>query len=297
MNIKLYKPSMAITSTMPMSNVELSVFDYIMKKTYDNLKDEVGSITILEVSEISQITNRNIASKERLKELVDNIFKNEYRYNILGKDKSIKAKVKGRFISDVIEYTDNKIGVVLSELLLERIKMMVTGLELKEKEKLEGDEKKKEEIKKEYKNLKLFYTKIETAKYDKIKFYPSRVVYQILEDYNGTEVPEMKIDDFKEMTNTSDKYQKDYSNKVLKKIVSDLKKIGKNIDFEIGRKSRKIDRIKIVYSKSGTKQSERKDMIKRYLEGIEVKYIKDLNKMQKDLLNITLKARGYAQVR
>jgi len=299
MKLTLYKPSVAITTNMKLTAIELDIVDHIMKKTFDQIKEESNPVIDLEVSEISRLTNKAISTKKELIELTNKLYENEYSYNILGKDKSVKAYVKSRFISDLIIYPEEaKIGVVLGGLLLDKINNMVEGLRLQEKDIHMTNLQEKKEIKKKLDNLKLFYSKIDTSKYKDIKFYPSRVIYQLLEDYKMSEIPVMDIENFRSITNTVNKYQSGFKAKVLDKIKEDLITTDKIIDFEIIRKNRKISKIKILKGqKNISKREERKEIINRYLKACNYKYIKDLNKQHRKILNLMLEKANYRKIR
>lgn len=98
----------------------------------------------------------------------------------------------------------------------------------------------------------------------------------------------------------------DFERFVLKKAKEDInkyttlevdytkKKAGrsvKSIEFSIKKKTKKYDK------NEETKFETRKDIIKRSLETFGVKFIKDLDKNQKKLLNITLKKKNFNGVR
>lgn len=225
-NLLVIKPSFIITNTVDFESGELDLFNFFLKIAYKQLEEnhlrDTFTISVKEINDFNPYLN----TRKKIKKYFEDIYNKEFNFNILGKDKSIEANVKSRIITMMQENKNGTLEIAIEPLTVNALRTMVV---------------KKTEINNKI-NLHPYVTLPLTKK---IKFYPSKVIFEICKDYEGYPVPKIDIEDFKQLTNTVDKYKKDYNNKVIKKIESDLKEYIENFQISLIKEGRRNKWVKI----------------------------------------------------
>lgn len=222
MSNTFFKPSLTIATSVPLSSQQLDVYNYLLQQAYLQLQsDEHRTVFIFTVDELKTISNGRLDSRNKIEEFFNDLFDKEFHFNILGKDKSIESKLKSRFISLIEQKKDGTIGLGLEIKTIELLRNMV----LNKRNFLKKDENSKIEFGS--------YTKLNLSDHKKIKFYPAKVAYEVIKDYEGYPVPEIPIDDFKLMTDTVNKYLNNYPSLVIKKTIKIINETFEGINFDI----------------------------------------------------------------
>lgn len=133
----------------------------------------------------------------------------------------------------------------------------------------------------------------------------SKRMFQMLKQYEAIGKRTFTIEFLKTVLNTDYKRFYDLEKNVLKKVKDDInKRTSLKVDYIKNKEGRKIKSVEFSIRKKTSscdktekKFETRKDLIKRSLVTFEVKFIKDLDKNQKKLLNMTLKGKGFNGVR
>lgn len=173
------------------------------------MKEDVFRTTFkLSVEEIKYNCSSRLNSYSKIMEEIKDIYDKEFEINILGKDKSINKKIKTRLIPSIIQDEKTKtIEITLEPLTIGSLRKMIA-----KKKKIDLPENK-------HTNLVVTpYLKLSYSEHRDITFYPAKVVYEIIRDYENIFIPEISIEDFKVITHTTDKYKTSYGSNVLKKI-------------------------------------------------------------------------------
>ncbi|MGL5988221.1 replication initiation protein [Cetobacterium sp.] len=224
----LFKPSLVVTNSVPLTALQLDLFNYFLKKAYSELEKNIfQSRFIFSLEEIRNNCNPRITSYSKLLAEVEDIYNKEFNFNILGKDKSIEQKVKSRFIPTIVQKKDSTVEIMLEPITIDSFRIMIA-----KKQGLDFNETKNEELKVSP------YAKLSYTAHKNLKFYPAKVIYEIIKDYENISVPEIEINNFKIITDTVNKYETSYNSLVLKKAEKLL-----NEEFNIN--------VKIIGVKSG----------------------------------------------
>jgi hypothetical protein len=206
--VDFFKPSLVLSNSVPLTASQLDLFNYFLKAAYLELeKNILQSRFTFSLEEIRKNCNTRITSFPKLLAEVEDIYNKEFTFNILGKDKSIEQKVKSRFIPTIIQKKDSTIEIMLEPLTIDSFRVMIA-----KKQGLDFNETKNNELKVSP------YAKLSYKAHKKLKFYPAKVVYELIKDYENISVPEIEISNFKTITDTVDKYSANYGTMVLKKI-------------------------------------------------------------------------------
>lgn len=205
--IDLFKPSLIVTNSVPLTATQLDLFNYFLKRAYEELEKNIfQSRFSFSLEEIRKNCNSRMTSYPKLLTEVQDIYDKEFEFNILGKDKKIEQKVKSRFIPTMIQKKDSTIEIMIEPLTLESLRIMIA-----KKQGIDFKETKNEELKVSP------YAKLSYKSHKNLKFYPAKVIYEIIKDYEGVTVPEIAIDKFKTITDTTNKYEANFGTMVLKK--------------------------------------------------------------------------------
>ncbi|MGL5356700.1 MAG: replication initiation protein [Cetobacterium sp.] len=283
----LFKPSLIVSNSVPLTASQLDLFNYFLKVAYLELEKNIfQSRFTFSLEEIRKNCNPRITSFPKLLAEVEEIYNKEFNFNILGKDKSVEQKVKSRFIPTILQKKDSKIEIMLEPLTIDSFRIMIA-----KKQGLDFNETKNKELKVSP------YAKLSYKAHKSLKFYPAKVVYELIKDYEGVFVPEIEINNFKTITDTIDKYSGNYGTMVLKKIE---KLLNENFDINVkitGIKSgRNLISVKIesdLNHINGIKlvtKEEVLDEFKEYL--IEGKLDPNMN-YHKTVFNSFLKSKKY----
>jgi plasmid replication initiation protein len=283
--IDLFKPSLIITNNVPLTALQLDLFNYFLKGAYEQLeKNILTGIFEFSIEEIKSNCSSRLNSYNKIYDEIKDIYDKEFEFNILGKDKKIKS-VKSRFIPSIIQNENRYIEITLEPITIEALRMMIAK---KQQIDLHGIPHSKLEISP--------YLSLNYNEHKVIKFYPAKVIYEIIKDYSGFPIPEIEINDFKKITNTVDKYTNGYKTFVLDKIQKTLNDL-----FDLNVKITTIKNGKIAIAiKIESNLNMKTDTEVTYKE-IEIeykKYLKDggLNpnlKYPKATLMSFLKQRNY----
>lgn len=249
-DISLFKPSMTIANSVPLSARQLDFFNYLLKGAYQQLeKNYVLDTFIFSYEEIKKF-NPRLKSVTMIEEFFQEIYDKEFEFNILGKDSTVESNVKSRFITVIKKNsTSETVELGLEPLSISILRKMVMK---KKGIAIPGE---KQEIIENLKNKKQkshSYVYINITK--ELTFYPSKIVYELVHDYKNF-IKEIDINDFKIITNTTDKYKANYTNMVINKIQKDLESLIKDFKIEAIKSGRAIKSIKITSSISNTNNS------------------------------------------
>lgn len=205
--IDLFKPSLIVTNSVPLTATQLDLFNYFLKRAYEELEKNIfQSRFAFSLEEIRKNCNSRMTSYPKLLAEVQDIYDKEFEFNILGKDKKIEQKVKSRFIPTMIQKKDSTIEIMIEPLTLESLRIMIA-----KKQGIDFKETKNEELKVSP------YAKLSYKAHKNLKFYPAKVIYELIKDYEGISIPEIEINNFKIITDTINKYTTSYNSLVLKK--------------------------------------------------------------------------------
>ena len=283
---KIYKPSLLISNSVPLTASQMNVYNYMLKKAFEQLqKNYLTDIFEYSVAEFSKHFSY-LDSIKRVDAFFNELFDKEFNFNLLNKDKTIKSHIKSRFISSIENIGDGRFKVSLEPNSVKAMRIMVAkdqGIDLPLPEKFNS------------------YAHIDLEINNSLTFYPSKVVYEILKDYNGVNIPSIDTKIFQEATNTVDKFKSNYKTNVLNRIERDMASKGIHVEINFkkqGRRNRWVEikrknKTEVIENKTET----RKDIIERALKTFEVKYIKDLDQKQKELLNKTLEIKRLKKVK
>ena len=280
--MKVYKPSMLISNNVPLTSKQLDVYNFLLKEAYSQLeKNYVLDTFEYSVCQLKEHFS-NLDTVNRVNEFFDEIFEKEFNFNLLNKDKTIKAKVKSRFMSSIEDRGNGTFKVSLEPNTINALRLLVM---------------KKKNIELPLNARLNSYAHLEFEDLKDFGFYPSKVVYEILKDYKQINIPLIETKLFKEATHTVNKFNKDYKTKVLKRIETDLAKKNILVSLEFKKSGRLNKWIKITKIKKEEFKKKaapgRRQVVATALKTFGVKYIKELTKEQKSLLNLTLKSKGF----
>lgn len=230
MEFNILKPDIAIAHTAKLDARQLDFINFLFNGAYKQLdQNYVRDTFTFSINEIKKF-NPRLKSKKMIDEFIDDIYDKDFEFNILGKDKSVEANVKSRFITLLKKNGTDSIEVGLEPLTIQALRKMIIK---KKNIQIEG-----------YENLKLnSYAKFVS---NNIKFYPAKVVRELCYSYKNFEVPLIDVDKFKTMTNTVDKYKNDYNRLVIKKIKKLLELEIENFDISLIKEGRKNKWVKIT---------------------------------------------------
>lgn len=233
--VDLFKPSIIVTNNVPLTALQLDLFNYFLKGAYEQLeKNVLTGIFKFAVEEIKDNCSPRLNSYNKIYEEVKEIYDKEFEFNILGKDKST-GTIKSRFIPSIIQNKNNLIEITLEPVTINALRMMIAK---KQQIDLPGMPHSELEVSP--------YLSLSYEEHKNIKFYPAKVVYEIVKDYEGYPIPEINVDDFKKITDTVDKYPTTYASMVLKKIEKILNEnYNINISLTSIKQGRVITSIKI----------------------------------------------------
>ena len=258
-DISLFKPSITIANSVPLSARQLDFFNFLLKGAYEQLeKNYVLDTFIFSYEDIKKF-NPRLKSIAMIEEFFQEIYDKDFEFNILGKDSTIESKVKSRFIT-VIKKNNTTETV---ELGLEPLSINILRKMVMKKKGIVIQETEKNEIIETFKNKKQkshSYVYINITK--DLTFYPSKIIYELVHDYKNF-IKEIDINDFKIITNTTDKYKLNYTNMVINKIQKDLEPLIKDFKIEAIKSGRAIKSIKITSSIS--KNNSFEDFYENYL--------------------------------
>ncbi|MEG0237513.1 replication initiation protein [Cetobacterium sp.] len=283
----LFKPSLVVTNSVPLTASQLDLFNYFLKGAYEELEKNIfQSRFSFSLDEIRKNCNSRITSYSKLIKEVEEIYNKEFEFNILGKDKSIEQKVKSRFIPTMIQKKDSTIEVMIEPLTLESLRVMIAkkqGLDLK------GTKNKELKISP--------YAKLSYDAHKNLKFYPAKVIYEMIKDYEGYPIPEVEVSNFKKITDTVNKYQANYGTMVLKKIEKLLNEhFNINVTLTPIKQGKLIKSIKIESNLNSTNKIRKVTVQEIQEEFIEYLIAGGLDPKQnypKTVLNSFLKSKKY----
>lgn len=248
MSNTFFKPSLTIATSVPLSSQQLDVYNYLLQQAYQQLQsDEHRTVFIFTVDELKSISNGRLDSRNKIEDFFNDLFDKEFHFNILGKDKTVESKLKSRFISLIEQKQDGTIGLGLEIKTIELLRNMVLN-------------KKRIPKKDEANKISLgTYTKLNLNDHKKIKFYPAKVAYEVIKDYEGYPVPDIPIEDFKLMTDTVNKYLNNYPSLVIKKIIKIINETFEGIDFDIkiNKSGKYIKSLKLTSALNPTRKSNK----------------------------------------
>ncbi|MGL5088832.1 MAG: replication initiation protein [Fusobacteriaceae bacterium] len=233
--IDLFKPSIAITNNAPLSALQLDLFNFFLKGAYEQLeKNVLTGIFKFSVKEIKESCNSRLDSYNKIYDEIKNIYNKEFEFNIIGKNKK-PGVIVSRFIPSIIQNEENLIEISLEPITINALRMMVAK---KQKVDLPGIS---------YNELEISpYLSFSYKEHKSIKFYPAKVIYEIVKDYEGFPISEINIHDFKRITDTVNKYPTTYSTMVLKKIEKILNEnYNINLSLTTIKQGKSIKSIKI----------------------------------------------------
>lgn len=289
--IDLFKPSLIVTNNVPLTANQLDLFNYFLKSAYEELEKNIfQSRFLFSLEEIRKNCNSRITSYGKLIKEVENIYNKEFEFNILGKDKNIEQKVKSRFIPTMIQKKNSTIEIMIEPLTLESLRVMIAkkqGIDLK------GTKNKELKVSP--------YAKLSYTAHKNLKFYPAKVIYEIIKDYEGYPIPEIDIQKFKNITDTTNKYTSNYGSMVLKKCEKLL-----NEYFEINvkiigiKKGRSLISIKIESNlnlMNEVKKVKFEDIIDEFNKYLISGGLKPDKKYPKTVLSSFLKSKKYELIK
>ena len=245
-DISLFKPSMTIANSVPLSARQLDFFNFLLKGAYEQLeKNYVLDTFIFSYEDIKKF-NPRLKSVAMIEEFFQEIYDKDFEFNILGKDSTVESNVKSRFITVIKKNsTTETVELGLEPLSISILRKMVMN---KKGISIPGEELEKIDANKKNKKQKSHsYVYINITK--ELTFYPSKIVYELVHDYKNF-IKEIDINDFKTITNTVDKYKVNYTNMVINKIQKDLEPLIKDFKIEAIKTGRAIRKIKITSAMS-----------------------------------------------
>jgi plasmid replication initiation protein len=133
----------------------------------------------------------------------------------------------------------------------------------------------------------------------------SKRMFQMLKQYESIGKRTFTVDFLKNILVADYKRFYDLEKNVLKKVKDDInQKTSLKVDYVKNKEGRKINSVEFTVEKKTSSCDKkkvvfetRKDIIKRSLKTFNVKFIKDLDRTQKKILNRTLKQKGFNNVR
>ncbi|MBC2856989.1 replication initiation protein [Cetobacterium sp. 2A] len=258
--LDLFKPSIIITNNVPLTASQLDLFNYFLKGAYEQLeKNVLVGIFKFSVEEIKENCSSRLNSYNKIFEEVKEIYDKQFEFNILGKDKQ-SGIILSRFIPSIVQNKNNLIEITLEPITINALRMMIAK---KQKIDLPGMPHSELEISP--------YLSLSYQEHKNIKFYPAKVIYEIVKDYEGYPIPEINIDDFKKITDTLDKYTTTYATMVLKKIENIL-----NENYNITLKLTSIKQGRVITAIKIESDLNRKKAKEVTYEEIENEYKKYL---------------------
>lgn len=151
-----------------------------------------------------------------------------------------------------------------------------------------------------FRELKKEFTQYSLKEFLSLKSKYSKRLYQLLKQYQSIKHRTISINSLKEFLDCNTKSYDKASNFDKRVLINARKEINENtslnIEYEKIKSGKEISDIKFYIDVKDTKcdkKETRKEIVDRALKSFEVKYIKDLNYMQKSLLDTTLKGAGY----
>ena len=245
-DISLFKPSMTIANSVPLSARQLDFFNFLLKGAYEQLeKNYVLDTFIFSYEDIKKF-NPRLKSVAMIEEFFQEIYDKDFEFNIIGKNSTVERNVKSRFITVIKKNsTTETVELGLEPLSISILRKMVMN---KKGISIPGEELEKIDANKKNKKQKSHsYVYINITK--ELTFYPSKIVYELVHDYKNF-IKEIDINDFKTITNTVDKYKVNYTNMVINKIQKDLEPLIKDFKIEAIKTGRAIRKIKITSAMS-----------------------------------------------
>lgn len=222
-----FKPSLIIANSVPLTANQHDFYNYLLQQAYLQLEhNHFRDTFIFSYKEIKEFNSR-LKSKKMIDEFFKEIYDKEFEFNILGKDNSIETNIKSRFITLIKKDKSNNIEIALEPLTIGALRKMV----LKKKNIETIDDK----------NLNP-YSQLTFTK--DLSFYPSKVVYELVYDYKKF-IKEIEFETFKKITDTEEKYQKNYNSMVINKIKKDLKDKIPGFNIKLIKEGRKNKFVKI----------------------------------------------------
>lgn len=281
----MFKPSLIVTNNVPLTAKKLDVYNFLLQEAFDQLEENYEkNIFLIKLSDVEKIapmldTTKKVA--EFFKEIMDIPFK----FNLIGKDKSVEARVTSHLISGFKENTNRTFEVALEPFTIEAFRKMIKRqIGMKEVEERIEDGI----IIKETKEIELQpYMKAKITDHLDITFYPAKVVYEIIKDYKNALIPKILFTDFKIITQTEDKYKNQYNSMVIKKIEEILNEKEKDLDLKIQiEKSGRINKWVIITSNWNRIPESFDEYLEKFLEA---------GKMAKTEKNINMAKRFYKE--
>lgn len=263
-DISLFKPSITIANSVPLSARQLDFFNFLLKGAYEQLeKNYVLDTFIFSYEDIKKF-NPRLKSVAMIEEFFQEIYDKDFEFNILGKDSTVESNVKSRFITVIKKNsTTETVELGLEPLSISILRKMVMK---KKGIAIPGEELEKIDSNKKNKKVKSHsYVYINITK--ELTFYPSKIVYELVHDYKNF-IKGIDINDFKTITNTVDKYKANYTNMVINKIQKDLEPLIKDFKIEGIKTGRAIRKIKITSAMSNTNNN---------FEEFYENYLKEIN--------------------
>lgn len=286
MKIDLFKPSIIVANSVPLTASQLDLFNYMLKTAYEQLEKNILLTSFkFSVEELKKNCNPRLNSYSKIYDEIKEIYDKEFEFNVLGKDKKIEKHVKSRFIPAIIRNSDSTIEVALEPFTIGILKNMIAA-----KNKTQLPDGNVSEFEKRP------YAKLAYAEHKDIKFYPAKVIYEIVKDYEGFPIPEITIEEFKKVTDTTDKYQKNYNKMVIDKIEQILNEKF-NLDLKITpvKFGRVIKNLKIEtrINASGEKEYTREEIQAEYFQYLSSGGLEEHWNHPKTVLTSFLKLKRY----
>jgi|GEM_PF-4036096 len=222
---KFFKPSLIIANSVPLTANQHDFYNYLLQQAYFQLENNHFRDTFIFSYKEIKVFNPRLKSKKMIDEFFKEIYNKEFEFNILGKDNSIETNIKSRFITLIKKDKTNNIEIALEPLTISSLRKMV--------------------LKKKNINIEENINPYSQLTFTKdLSFYPSKVVYELVYDYKKF-IKEIEFDVFKKITDTEDKYQKNYNSMVINKIQKDLKEKIPGFNIKLIKEGRKNKSVKI----------------------------------------------------
>ena len=230
----LIKPSPVVQISGHMNVLQHKIYNTLLLNAREALKKNYTTTFLMKLTDIKRLLGIEYETNKYLKEQLRELMKITVEYNILKKD---KTQEWGAFVilpAVLIQFSDD-----------EKVNLVKYQLPFQVVQALQGN--------KLYAKLRIGIIRQLQSKY-------SLILYELIEDYKGAQMPEMDIATFREIFGVKDKYKRfqDLKENVIDVAVQELNK-NENIEYyvhyKLRKKGRKYTHIKFYTQKRPEKLS------------------------------------------
>lgn len=230
----LIKPSPVVQISGHMSVLQHKIYNTLLLNAREALKKNYTTTFLMKLTDIKRLLGIEYETNKYIKEQLKELMKITVEYNILKKD---QTQEWGAFVilpAVLIQFSEN-----------EKVNLVKYQLPFQVVQALRGNEL--------YAKLKIGIIRQLQSKY-------SLILYELLEDYKGAQLPEMDIATFRELFGVVNKYKRfqDLRENVIDVAVSELNR-NENIEYyvhyKLKKKGRKYTHIKFYTQKRPEKLS------------------------------------------